>query len=408
MPDIDTENAVPLSSPTTDEVVVTTPHIPGWELHLPPGTIIRDKDGQVVTEISITPIPVDRPPFPLPFGAEFPMYFTVQPGGAYIEPYGARIIYPNITNEPPGTRFNFWNYDAGEKGWHIYGKGTVTPDGKQVVPDKEVAVYELAGASGNPEVTGPATGNQANDGDPVDLGTGLFILRKTDLFLPDVLPIALTRTHRRGFATTGIRLFGVGSSHPYELFLSFNPQFQGIDLSLPDGGRVHYPRISPGTGAAGAVFEHTATPSLFFKSRIQEVQNTWELTLKDGTIYTFTDAPHPLLQSIKDRYGNRISIARGRAEHGKVTRVISPNGRWLEFTLDLDDINGRVTQVRDNIGRVVTYGYDDKRRLTKVTDPRGGVTEYTYDISDRMLTIKDARGIIFLTNGDRLRPQLIE
>lgn len=61
MPEIDTENAVPIPSPTPDEVVVTTPHIPGLELHLPPGTIIRDKDGQIVTQISITPIPVDCP-----------------------------------------------------------------------------------------------------------------------------------------------------------------------------------------------------------------------------------------------------------------------------------------------------------------------------------------------------------
>jgi hypothetical protein len=136
MPEIDTANAVSIRSPTADEVIITTPHIPGWELHLPPRTIIRDKDGQVVTQISITPIPVDRTPFPLPFGAEFPMYFTVQPGGAYIEPYGARIIYPNVTNEPPGTRINFWNYNPEEKDWHIYGRGTVTPDGRQVGPMK--------------------------------------------------------------------------------------------------------------------------------------------------------------------------------------------------------------------------------------------------------------------------------
>ena len=313
--------------PTSDEVVVTTPHIPGLELHLPPGTIIRDKDGELVTEISITPIPVDRPPFPLPFGAEFPMYYTVQPGGAYIEPYGARIIYPNVTNEPPGTRIKFWNYDAGEKGWHIYGRGTVTPDGMQVVPDEKVSVYELAGASIKPFGTGPAPGDCCEDGDPIYLGTGLFVLRKTDLFLPDVMPIALTRTHRAGFALQGVRPFGVGSAHLYELFLFPDLQFQEIDLILPDGGRVHYPRISPGTGPADAVFEHTATPSLFFGSRIQRVKNnTWKLTLKDGTTYTFTDAPVPLLQSIEDPHGNKISIARGRADHGKVARVISPNG----------------------------------------------------------------------------------
>src|SRR5215510_12938341 len=42
MPEIDTENAVPIPSPTSDEVVVTTPHIPGCELHLPPGTISQE------------------------------------------------------------------------------------------------------------------------------------------------------------------------------------------------------------------------------------------------------------------------------------------------------------------------------------------------------------------------------
>jgi YD repeat-containing protein len=262
-----------------------------------------------------------------------------------------------------------------------------------------VVIYELAGASIHPFGTGPAPGDCCDDGDPVDLGTGLFVLRNTDLFLPDVVPIALTRTHRQGFATQGVRPFGVGSAHLYEMFLFPDLQFQEIDLILPDGGRVHYPRISPGTEAAGAIFEHTATPSLFFKSRIRGAKNTWELTLKDGTTYTFImDAPVPLLQSIEDRYGNSISIARGSSDHAKVTRVISPNGRWLEFTLDFDDIRGHVTQVTDNIGRVVTYGYDDRGRLSKVTDPAGGVTEYTYDVSDRMRTIKDARGIIFLTN----------
>ena len=333
MPEIDTANAVSLASPTPDEVVVTTPNIPGWELHLPPGTIIRDKDGQVVTQISITPIPVDRPPFPLPVSAEFPMYFTVQPGGASIEPYGARIIYPNITNELPGTRIDFWNYDAEEKGWHIYGRGTVTPDGKQVVPDEGVAVYKLTGASDHPSKTKLAVGDKdyggrAVDGDPVDLGTGLFILRETDLVLPDVLPVALMRTHRWGTTHEGVRPFGFGSAHPYELFLVFDSQFQAMDLILPDGGQVHYPRITPGTGTTNVVFEHTATPSIFFKSRIKEVKDRWELTLNDGATYTFTMGSIPRLLSIEDRYGNSISIARRRGDQRKVTQLISPNGRW--------------------------------------------------------------------------------
>jgi hypothetical protein len=172
------------------------------------------------------------------------------------------------------------------------------------------------------------------------------------------MPIVLTRTHRWGFETQGTFPFGIGTGHPYELFLILDAQFQGIELILPEGGRVRYSRISPGTGLEGAVFEHTSTPSMFFKSRIQKLKK-WELFLKDGSTYTFTDSVHPLLLSIKDRYGNKISIARGPTETGRATRVVSPNGRWLEFVLDVHDnipLTSKVLQVRDNIGRVVTYG----------------------------------------------------
>ena len=136
MPEIDTANAVSIPSPTTDEVVVTTPSIPGWELHLPPGTIIRDKDGQIVTEISITPIPVDRPPFPLPFGAEFPMYFTVQPGGAYMSPTAPESSIQTSRMSHPGHGSISGTMMPAEKGWHIYGRGTVTPDQSKSCPMK--------------------------------------------------------------------------------------------------------------------------------------------------------------------------------------------------------------------------------------------------------------------------------
>ncbi|HSK76475.1 MAG TPA: kelch repeat-containing protein, partial [Thermoanaerobaculia bacterium] len=63
---INTQHAVSLASPTPREVVVTSPHIPGLELHIPPGAVLRDREGRIVTELSITPIPVDRSPFPLP------------------------------------------------------------------------------------------------------------------------------------------------------------------------------------------------------------------------------------------------------------------------------------------------------------------------------------------------------
>jgi len=423
MPEIDMANALSIPSPTADEVVVTNPNIPGLELHLPPGTIIRDKDGQVVTQVSITLIPVDRPPFPLPFGAEFPMYFTVQPGGAYIEPYGARLIYPNITNEPPGSRINFWHYDPEAKDWHIYGKGTVTADRKQVVPDVGLAISLLTGASIKPYGDAPKPGGGSsggtggggngspnpNGGDPVDLSTGLFVYEHTDLFLPDVLPIALTRTQRQGSLLQGVMPFGVGSGHLYEWVLFFDEQNQEADLMLSEGGLVHYSRISPGTAESNPVFEHTSTPSVFFGSTVRKDENHWELTRKDGTVYEFSDRPVALLLSIRDRYGNTITVLREDGEHGKAIQLISPNGRWLRFTLD--QLNHRIVEAKDNIGRVVTYTYAEqtqRNELRKVTDAAGGVTEYTYDTFSGIRTIKNARGIVFLTNEYDDKPRVIK
>jgi RHS repeat-associated protein len=402
MPKIDTAHAVRIPSPTTSEVIVTTPRIPGLEVHIPPQTVIRDRNGRAVTSVSITPVPVDRPPFPLPPGVQVPIYFTIQPGGADIETlsetiaHGARIIYPNYVNQPAGTRVDFWNYEPSGAGWYIYGQGTVTVNGRQIIPDLGVAIYKFTGAMVGFPINAPADGPPAGgigDGEPVDLFTGLLVVEKTDLLLPDVLPIALTRTYRP--RDTVSRPFGIGTTHPYELFLTGNANpYTVLELILPDGGRIHYDRISAGTGYGDAVYEHISTPTKFYKSQIKYTVNGWYLTLKDGTVYVFeTGINDSYLQSIQDRYGNKITITRPDLEN--ITRITSPNGKWIEFTVDS---GSRITQAKDNSGRVVAYTYDTGGRLTTVTDPNGGITQYTYDSNSQMLTIQDARGIVYLSN----------
>ncbi|HEY5821446.1 MAG TPA: IPT/TIG domain-containing protein, partial [Propionibacteriaceae bacterium] len=102
MPRLDTEHLVQVGAPTVGETVLTTPEIPGLEVRIPAGSVIRDLDGKVVTELGITPIPLDRPPYPLPTNGIVPVFFTVQPGGAAVFPKGAQVIYPNYTKLPPG------------------------------------------------------------------------------------------------------------------------------------------------------------------------------------------------------------------------------------------------------------------------------------------------------------------
>ncbi len=262
MPRIDTAHAVTIPTHTPTELVITTPRIPGLELRLPAHSGIRDHEGTPATEISLTPIPQDRPPFPLPQGVAPPAYFTIQPGAGYVysqDGGGARLIYPNAKHALPGTRFQFWHYDPGEKGWYVYGRGTVTEGGQQIVPDPRVTVYEFTGAMAADAGLGYAEGPAAaplTGADPVDLGTGLFVMRKTDLVLPDLLPIVLTRTYRPGDGQS--RAFGLGMSHAYDLFLvgDINP-YTYLDLFLPDGtGSTS--RASPRAGAGRT--RSTSTP----------------------------------------------------------------------------------------------------------------------------------------------------
>ncbi|MCP2243377.1 RHS repeat-associated core domain-containing protein [Lentzea aerocolonigenes] len=409
LPELDPAATVHVPSPTKGETVLTTKAIPGLEVRLPAGTVVRDGDGNVATELSLTPIPIDRPPFPLP-PTKVPVYFTVQPGGGYLFPEGATIIYPNYTKEAPGTRTQFWNYDPDGKGWHIYGYGTVSPDGKQIVPDASVRFYRLTGAMTavpgmNPPSVAPRP-NGARVGDPVDPSTGLLIDETVDMVVDDIAPIEIKRTYQQG--DSDIRAFGVGTSFNYGLF-PWSPgvigqfTFQEFDLVQGDGSKIHYRRTSPGKDYAGAVFKADPTPTKFDGSVVRWIDSGWDVFLRDGSVMTIgEEAP---LQQIRDKYGNTTTLTRATAPpgtdgkvraNGPVTQITSPNGRWVKFTYDSAN-PPRVKSIEDNIGRRVSYTYDPTGHLETVTDVRGGTTRYTWE-NGLLKTITDARGIRFLLN----------
>jgi RHS repeat-associated protein len=394
---IDKAHAVAIPSPTSHETVITTPLIPGLELHLPAGTVITDHWHKTVREISITPIPVERPPLPLPSGT--PLFFTIQPGAAYVQApkgAGARLIYPNVAHAAPNSFVPFWTYDPVGRGWYVYGQGRVTADGKQVIPNPGVEIYEFVGAminfpAGQPRPSGPLPGGAPSSGDPVDPATGTFVYTKTDLFLDDVIPIQVTRTYMNN--DSNLREFGIGMLSTYGIFLSSTNQYQVADLNMPNA-QYHFVRTSPGFGFADAVFAHTSSPTPFYGSQLAWNGDGWDLTLKNGEQYVFGEnAP---LQAVKDRYGNQVTLTRTfNSTSGNIVQVSSPNGRFINFTYNANNL---ITRISDSSGRMVSYAYDTSNRLIQVTDANGGITQYTYDSNNRMLTVQDARNIVYLRN----------
>ena len=122
MPLLDTQHAVRIPVPTPRELVVTSPRIPGLEVRIPEQVVLQTTAGPL-RWMSLTQIPVDRPPFPLPEGTKF--FFTPQAHGAHVlkpdgtrSPKGVRMILPNVAGLPAGLRLDLWSYEMVHHGWH--------------------------------------------------------------------------------------------------------------------------------------------------------------------------------------------------------------------------------------------------------------------------------------------------
>ncbi|WP_225642589.1 RHS repeat-associated core domain-containing protein [Streptomyces werraensis] len=400
MSPLDMAHTVRFTAPAAQEVVLRTPRIPGLEVRLPKGSVVRDERGRPVTELGITAIPNDRPPFPMPQSGMVPVNFTVQPGGTFIFPKGAQVIYPNYTREAPGTRVEFFAYDPEGKEWHVYGHGRVTADGRQIVPDAKTRVWSMRGANliAFSETDPPESSRSGDEdeGDPIDLSTGKMYDFKTDLAVAGgLVDLEVTRSYWMGDKEK--RAFGIGRDLTYNAFLHSHKPYEEVDLHIPGGKKYHFVRTSPGSSYPDAVFEYRGPEQAWQGTKISYVNLKWKVAFLDGSSWIIPKyAP---VQEMRDRYGNAIKLIRLNGDKGPVARIEGPGGRWISLAYDSRE---RVRQVRDNTGRTVNYTYDDTDRLTTVTDPANKTTRYEYEgASNCVKHITDARGIRYLSNTCR-------
>jgi RHS repeat-associated protein len=411
LPRILPRDEINLPTPTTREVVLTHPDMPGLELHIPAGAVFKDRDGHVLTHIALVPTPVDHAPFPLP--DNFPMYFTIQPGDAVLQGLtpeaakGIRVVYPNYGRAKPDTFANFWVYDA-KQGWQMYGKGHVTPDSRHVVPEPGVTLAWALGAGASFNSSNPPTPQKPNNckaGQPIDLQTGILFHEWNDFAINDVMPLTVTRAYTS--ADTNSHVFGVGMNANFGIHLYTSSPTNFIPpatsppvLVLPCGEGITFNLVSGSASwpfPAGTLWEHTGTASAFYGATLQHFYGTpigeyWQITLKDGTEYGFqSDVPNQL-QWIQDRYGNQTLF---NYNGGLIDQIVSPSGRYVTFNYDSSN---RVTSAVDNSGRTINYAYNSAGSLATVTYPDQTTEQYTYNNSNQMLTMQDRRGNVWVTN----------
>jgi hypothetical protein len=156
LPRIDHSYDVSFPTPTTGPVVVSNPALPGVELRIPAGVVLRDADGKTLTKLGLTPFPPDKAPVPLPASSLKVTQFTIQPGAVclYDATGGigtAQIILPNFAHELPKARVGYLRYEPDANGWGPYGYGSVSSDGRQIIPDADTVLTDFASAECDPK-----------------------------------------------------------------------------------------------------------------------------------------------------------------------------------------------------------------------------------------------------------------
>jgi YD repeat-containing protein len=202
----------------------------------------------------------------------------------------------------------------------------------------------------------------------VDLHSGMFVLRQTDFFISDVMPLSLTRTYRAW--DLHARAFGAGTNHPYDICPTGTRfPYTDQDLNLEDGRAIHFRRISKGSGFADAVFRHEETSSEFYGAQNAWNGDGWTLTFRNGERFLFPEAyfsknyAQGAPFAMEDAGGHRIQLKRDQQRN--LEQLVSPAGRQINFKYDRAD---RIVEAADDAGRVRKYSYDSSGHMVTVSD----------------------------------------
>lgn len=233
----------------------------------------------------------------------------------------------------------------------------------------------------------------------LSLELGWFASEQIDFYFDEPFPLELVRSYWPRDERS--RAFGIGTNHSLDIFLvGDSKEFTYIHLILQDGRRIHYKRVSDGSGYADAIF--TAVGSFgtsYSGSSIRWNGDGWNLLRSDGWTLVFpasegvTRSQQAALTGMRHTEGRSFEILRD--ERGNLKKVTSPGKNFIQFSYDGKD---RVVLARDNHSATVTYEYDAPGRLTKVVDSKGRIWNYSYDSKNQMLSIRDGVGKIYIEN----------
>ncbi len=417
LPRIDTAETIMVQQNAAVDQTMTFPTIPQLSLTIHAGTVFTLEDGTQPNPFPLTAveIPTDRLPggtMPSDPQSVVPFLVGFQPANTSVN-QPVPVVFPNRLTTPPGTGVSLLTLDPTQGVMVHYGTGTVAGDSTHIMPDvdpttgKGFGLTHLGwhGPQNPPNEENPSPDEDHPEcADPIDLSSGILVIRATDLEIRGGRGrIGIDRTYRS--LTTNVGPFGIGTNHTYGYRLNTNNPLSStvINLIMPNDNRFALVKQLDGT------FTNSTIPSVRGAVLTVAANNESDLRWKDGTVFHFVPSNFQLgsvLQSITDRNGNQVTLVRPSSSQPlRVTQIKDPVGRALHLTYDS---NNRITSVTDPINRTVAYTYNSQGTLETVTDPEGGVTQYDYDTNNQLITITDARGIVVAQNTYDANGRVIE
>ena len=103
----------------------------GIELEVPPNTAKDESGNNFTGELSISMVPKDLAPAPLPEDIDPGMLITIQPVGVTFDT-PVPITFPNTDNLAPGNEVDIWSLDPQNGEFIVVGVGEVSADGTEI------------------------------------------------------------------------------------------------------------------------------------------------------------------------------------------------------------------------------------------------------------------------------------
>ncbi|MEU3774324.1 RHS repeat-associated core domain-containing protein [Streptomyces sp. NPDC032472] len=224
--------------------------------------------------------------------------------------------------------------------------------------------------------------------DPVDVATGEMLLPHTDLSLPGVLPLVLSRTHLSNYRYG--QWFGRTWASTLDERIELDPVSAGAVWAREDGSLLVYPRL-PALGGEPVLPVEGPRLALEHAGTHEDV-TTYTVTDPIGVTRHFTGSPYRespayWLSSVEDRHGSRLSFA--RRPDGAPTSVKHSGGYLVQVSVEDGRVGALHLRTPDGLVQVKAFGYDERGNLAAVTNSSGRALGLAYDAHDRVVSWTD-------------------